>query len=84
MAFHSFADNLVAGVTNNDILVRDTFTGVITRVSVDSGGTQNNGDAFRPAISADGLYVAFESSASDLVAGGNNMAIDIFRAPNSP
>lgn len=43
--------------------------GNITRVSVDSSGAQANNYSRFPSISADGRYVAFESEASNLVAG---------------
>ena len=52
------------------MLVHDRQTGVTTRVSVASDGTQANGDATNPTISADGQYVTYYSSASNLVADG--------------
>jgi Tol biopolymer transport system component len=42
------------------------------RVSVDAGGNEANGHSYSPSISGDGRYVAFESFATDLVAGGTN------------
>jgi len=80
VAFISYATNLVAGDTNKagDIFVHDTQTGKITRVSVASDGTQGNGSSSYPSISADGRYVAFGSSASNLVAGDTNEYHDIF------
>ncbi|MEE8429060.1 MAG: hypothetical protein V3S33_06115 [Gammaproteobacteria bacterium] len=52
VAFESFATNLVAGDSNGvyDIFVRDTQTGVTTRVSVDSAGTEGNGNSNNSAI----------------------------------
>jgi len=80
VAFMSAATNLVAGDTNGkrDIFVRDRQTGTTTRVSVSTGGAQANGTPLRPAISADGRYVAFDSDAANLVAGDSNGAYDIF------
>jgi Tol biopolymer transport system component len=52
--------------------------GVTERVSVDSAGIEGNAWSERPSISADGRYVAFESDASNLVAGDNNGARDVF------
>ena len=75
VAFSSTHVDLVAGDTNNltDIFVHDRLTGQTTRVSVATGGGQGlDGDAFDPAISADGRYVAFESSQTNLVAGDTN------------
>ena len=53
-----------------------TFT--LLRVSVAPDGTPGNGDSGNPAISADGRYIAFGSSASNLVAGDTNAHADIF------
>ncbi len=80
VAFSSYATNLVAGDTNgdNDIFVHDTQTGVTTRVSVASDGTQGNNGSAYPSISADGRYVAFRTYASSLVAGDTNGTYDIF------
>jgi Tol biopolymer transport system component len=80
VAFQSAATNLVPGDTNRqpDIFVRDRFTGNTERVSVTSRGGQSNGDSGSPTISNDGRYVAFYSSASNLVAGDTNDAPDVF------
>ena len=80
VAFDSSSSNLVSGDTKNyqDVFVRDRLTGITGRVSVDSSGNQANGNSYRPAISADGRFVAFSSSASDLVAGDSNGHIDGF------
>jgi Tol biopolymer transport system component len=80
VAFRSWADNLVSGDTNNhpDIFVRDRQTGQTTRVSVASDGTQANDFSFEPSISADGRYVAFASSAGNLVSGDTNSDWDVF------
>jgi len=80
LAFYSYASNLVSGDTNGaeDIFLRDTHTGITTRVSVDSSGVQGNGNSSNPSISADGRYVAFESHASNLVSADWNGAQDIF------
>jgi Tol biopolymer transport system component len=55
--------------------------GTTERVSVSTGGGEGTGDSGawgRPAISSDGRFVAFESFATDLVAGDTNNASDIF------
>jgi hypothetical protein len=54
----------------------------IERVSVDSAGVEANGYSSYPSMSADGKYVAFSSSASNLVADDTNAQGDIFLAPN--
>src|SRR5260221_594179 len=80
VAFDSEAHNLVSGDTNaaGDIFVRDRWNGTTERVSVDSAGVQGNGFSFSPSISADGRYVAFHSSASNLVVGDTNGFTDVF------
>src|SRR5215210_2427604 len=53
----------------------------IERISVSSSGVQGNapsGGVEPPAISADGRFVAFVSSASSLVAGDTNGFDDVF------
>lgn len=68
VAFQSDATNLVAGDTNGytDIFVRDTRTATTVRASVRSDGGQADNASYRPAISANGRFVAFESYATNL------------------
>src|SRR3989442_15871642 len=47
------------------------------RVSVTSGGTEGNGASLGSALSADGRFVAFDSAATDLVAGDTNGVSDV-------
>jgi hypothetical protein len=70
--FGSTASNLVDGDTNglDDLFVRDRRTGRTERVNVSSAGLQGNGEVFQAAgISADGRFVAFGTSASNVVPG---------------
>jgi Tol biopolymer transport system component len=83
--FGSRASDLVAGDANGtaDVFVRDLQAGTTTLVSVASDGTgSGNGSSYEPfpgqSLSADGRYVAFESDASDLVAGDTNGTWDVF------
>ncbi|MCB9848215.1 MAG: PD40 domain-containing protein [Phycisphaeraceae bacterium] len=71
VAFESGASNLVAGDTNlvPDVFVRDLRTGATSRVSVGEDGGQADGSSVRPAISADGSVVIFESYAMSLTHG---------------
>lgn len=80
VTFDSMASNLFPDDTNNvsDIFVRDLLTGTTERISVDSFETQGNGSSTDPLISADGLFVAFRSNASNLVGGDTNGDGDIF------
>jgi Tol biopolymer transport system component len=61
-----------------DVYVRDRTTRATTRVSVTSSGGEVGGDSARPAISADGRFVAFGSFASNLVPGDTNGDWDVF------
>jgi Tol biopolymer transport system component len=80
VVFTSAASNLVPGDTNNtsDIFVRDLLTNTTTRVSVDSAGNEGNKFSSNPSISADGRFVTFASTASNLVPGDTNENYDVF------
>lgn len=80
IVFSSFASNLVSGDTNStsDVFLANRSTGAITRVSVDSSGTEANGSSGEPSISHDGSLVTFTSDATDLVIGDTNGAQDVF------
>ena len=80
VAFESGANNLVVADTNNgrDVFVHDRQTGATERVSVSSGGVQGNQSSLAPSISSDGRFVAFFSSADDLVVGDTTVNFDVF------
>jgi Tol biopolymer transport system component len=85
VAFVSWASNLVDGDTNgvSDVFVRDRSEGKTERISTASDGTEANDysgsmDFIWTAMSNDGRYVAFNSAASNLVAGDTNGREDIF------
>ncbi len=80
VAFASGSSDLVRGDTNHarDVFLRDRRAGSTFRVSVGSDGRQGNGDSGSPTVSADGRYVAFTSSASNLVPHDTNGVADIF------
>jgi Tol biopolymer transport system component len=80
VVFVSDALNLVRHDTNGvaDIFVRDRETGRTTRVSVSSRGRQANAPSGFGTISADGRYVAFDSTASNLVPHDTNHLADVF------
>jgi Tol biopolymer transport system component len=61
-----------------DVFVHDRSSGQTFRVSVATGGIEANGDSQRPVISADGRFVAFWSTADNLVAGDSNQVADAF------
>lgn len=74
IAYGSFAPNLVAeqsdGGSTFDVFLYNRADGTNALVSHISGSaTTAAGGAFEPALSADGSWVAFESSSAGLVAG---------------
>lgn len=82
VSFDSDATNLVPGDTNgeDDIFLKDIVTGGITRVSTNSSGAESNGSswAYNNPVSANGRYVAFASTATNLVPGDVNGSWDVF------
>lgn len=80
VSFSSLATNLVRADTNGarDAFVHDRATGTTTRVSVGAGGIQADFSSRRPALSPDGRFVAFQSTATNLVAGDRNRSDDVF------
>ena len=74
VAFISSATNLVAGDTNGipDVFVRDLITQTTWLMSV--GATGANGSMATPVITPDGRFVAFFSTATNLVAGVPGMS----------
>jgi len=71
LAFQSYATNLpnASSGGNNAIYVRDLTAGTIVRVDMAPDGTPGNGISVNPSISADGRFVAFRSTASNLIPG---------------
>lgn len=80
IAFDSDGTNLISGDTNGlrDVFVRYRGVPMTVRASVSTSGTQANGASGRPALSYFAERVAFESAASNLVAGDTNGVTDIF------
>ncbi|MCA9044835.1 MAG: VCBS repeat-containing protein [Planctomycetaceae bacterium] len=79
VVYASAATNLIDGDGNGqmDVFRYDRTTGETVRVNAALSG-EANGWAVAPSISNDGRFVAFDSSASNLVAGDTNRAIDVF------
>ena len=86
VAFVSYATNLASNGTPTNgrrhiyAKMEDPQNGALSTVLVSQStqGTIGNGDSFNPMVSADGRFVAFESNASNLVAGDTNGQTDIF------
>ena len=82
VVFRSFATNLVTPATDGlgDIFVRDTVNNVTFEVSVKLGTTTDgNGESSQPVISADGVHVAFRSTATNLDMGFNVGRTDVYK-----
>lgn len=62
----------------HSVFVRDRTTGTTTAVSVATDGAAADAAASAPSIDASGRYVAFESVATNLVAGDTNGLSDVF------
>ncbi len=71
VAFSSTADDLLNGhpAGQRDVYVRDLSSGQTTLVSATPDGSPADGDSSAPAISPDGGYVAFSTTATNLVPG---------------
>ena len=80
VAFSSAASNLIAGDHNGeeDVFLRDLVRGETYLISTSTGGLQGNDLSENPAVSADGRFVCFDSSASNLVPGDTNGDYDVF------
>lgn len=79
--FDSWATNLVRGDTNGvrDVFLRDLKLGRTTRVSVGYHGRQANGASRGVAISSDGRFIAFTSTATNLTnQPDRNRTTDVF------
>ncbi len=78
--FESDANNLVAQDDNDagDILVRDLVNNVTVLVSANTNGAFANGISRSAEMTPDGRYVAFVSSANDLVPEDTNGIADVF------
>jgi putative Ig domain-containing protein/WD40 repeat protein len=76
IAFSSTAPNLVAGVTGNQVYVHDRQTGQPSLASKSSLGSAGIGGVSSAAsISSDGRFIAFTSTATNLVAGVSGQQI---------
>jgi len=78
--FSSMATNLFPGDTNNtyDVFLRDRVAGTTELVSANESGEQGDGWSDGGCLSADGRFVCFTSSATNLVPNDTNNDEDIF------
>ena len=80
VTFASSASDLVTDDSNGlqDVFVFDREARSTARLSTGLAGIGANGPSSHPTISGDGRFVAFFSTASNLVIGDNNAAPDLF------
>jgi Tol biopolymer transport system component len=80
VAFESWAPNLVPGDTNGflDVFIHDVKSGITRRVSVAAGGRQADQGGGRPLLSESGRFVAFTSTATNLVPGAQHFYQDAY------
>jgi sugar lactone lactonase YvrE len=80
IVFGSNATNLVPNDTNGvrDIFLRDVVSGTTTRLSVSSFMEESNDRSTSAAVSADGRFAAFWSTATNLVPDDFNGSGDVF------
>jgi Tol biopolymer transport system component len=79
VAFTSASAALAGGGAGfRQVFWRDRQTGETVLVSRDAAGQPGNNNSTAPALSADGLTLAFDSTASNLVAGDSNGVSDVF------
>jgi pimeloyl-ACP methyl ester carboxylesterase len=80
VAFISNATNLVPGVTstNEQVFVRDRNSGNVVLASIGVDGSWANQGASLPSISADGRFVAFYSSSSNLVSQNTGDMVQVY------
>lgn len=79
VTFRSYTSNLIGDDTNGvaDIFLHNRVTQETTRINLTIDSTEANYGSYKTVISADGLYAAFRSHASNLV-GDNANGNDIF------
>ncbi|MFI6128485.1 TolB family protein [Micromonospora sp. NPDC051141] len=80
VVFSSDATNLVSDDTNGvaDVFLRDLRTGTTVRASLAADGGQGNDGSYNGVVTRDGRYVAFASTATNLVPGDTNGVTDAF------
>jgi hypothetical protein len=81
LAFASASSNLPNPATygyTQGIYVRDLSAGSIKRIDTASDGTPGNGISSLSSISADGRFVAFQSTASNLLPGASSGGIFVY------
>lgn len=73
-------DNNGPPFNGKDVFRKDLNTGAIVRANLNAAGDEaSSGNSGQPMITGDAQYVAFDSTATNLVSGDTNGVIDEFR-----
>jgi hypothetical protein len=80
LAFLSNANNLGPNTPNrfNNVYLWDAVLGTNVLASIGTNGTSASGSSSEPCISGNGRYVAYSSTANNLVLGDSNNVQDVF------
>jgi len=80
VGYRSSSANIVANDTNgqDDVFVRDLQTNTTVRASLGNNNLEPNGQSQEPALSSDGRFVVFRSTANNLAAPDGNGREDAF------
>ena len=81
VVFWSYSPTIVPGDNNNtsDVFLYDATTGVTKLISRNAAGAPANGGSSLGVISANGKFIAFESSATDLDVGAPQGSVLVYR-----
>ena len=81
VVFESYDTNLTTGSDTNgvsDVYAKIISDGAIAKISVGPHGLQANGESYGAAVSKDGKFAAYNSTATNLVTADTNAVSDIF------
>jgi Tol biopolymer transport system component len=81
VAFDSVATNLDLAdmvVMDADVYVKELASGGLTLASATSDGVKGDGASIMPSLSADGAWVAFSSSSTNLDTADPDVTVDIY------
>ncbi|MGV3486424.1 MAG: SdrD B-like domain-containing protein, partial [Planctomycetaceae bacterium] len=78
--FQSDATNFtsLSGLQGKQVYLKDRQTGELNLISTGYDGAAPTGASLYPAISGDGRWIVYHSSANNLVAGDTNGSVDVF------
>jgi Tol biopolymer transport system component len=86
VVFESDSNQITPGDNGafTDVFLHVLATGLTEKLSVSTAGLPGTNHSYNPAASGDGTIVAFQSGATNLVAGDTNAKSDIFVRDRNP